>query len=111
MKANVTKVEKKAIGGELHVCVTVDFTDDSGKVVHTQEYGHLPKDVDPSYYQRQADVMESDIEQRAQADADRAAEALKHAAADEAIQRLGTHFQKDFSDSVAIKENAHAVAD
>lgn len=47
----------------LVVIVDVDFVlDDTGKVHHSQTYSHLPGEVDAGYYQRQADVLQADLD-------------------------------------------------
>ena len=81
----------------LHIVTEVDFMDDAGKVVHSQNYAHLTEDFDGAYFQRQADVMQGDIEdlkKRAEMEAAREAEEKP---ADEAIRKckleFGEHIQ------------------
>jgi hypothetical protein len=66
MQANVTNIEKREIAGELRIVTSVDFVTDAGELVHSQEYGHLPEEFDPDYFQRQADAMQKDLDHAAQ---------------------------------------------
>jgi len=102
MQANIKSIQKRRIAGALMIVTNVDFVDASGKVVHSQEYGHLPADVDPDYFQRQADTMQADIEQAAKAAADAAATAKEEAEADAAIARMKHKLQ--FQDEVIIHD-------
>lgn len=102
MQANITSIQKRRIGGALMIVTNVDFVDASGAVVHSQEYGHLPADVDPDYFQRQADTMQADIEQAAKAAADAAATAKEEAEADAAIAQMKHKLQ--FQDEVIIHD-------
>jgi hypothetical protein len=102
MQAKVKGIDKRRIAGALMIVTNVDFVDTSGKVVHSQEYGHLPADVDPDYFQRQADTMQADIEQAAKAAADAAATAKEEAEADAAIARMKHKLQ--FNDEVHIHD-------
>jgi len=110
MKAVIRNLIKKTLPhpvlGEpvLHVLAEVDFTDDAGKVVHSQEYAHLPENVDPEYYQRQADVMQSDIDLTARRIAEAAATSQSEAAADAAIQKIGAHYKLDFHEEVPLHD-------
>jgi len=84
------------------IVTNVDFVDAAGTTVHSQEYGHLPADVDPDYFQRQADTMQADLEQAAKAAADAAATAQEEAAADAAAARMRHVLQ--FEDGVKIHD-------
>ena len=47
----------------LVVVVDVDYcSDGTGVVHHSQTYSFLPDSVDPNYFQRQADVMQNDVD-------------------------------------------------
>jgi hypothetical protein len=102
MTAKLTKIEKRTIGGTLMVVSNVDFVDGSGKVVHSQEYGQLPEDVDPEYYQRQADVMQANIDLTERWKIEKEEVAEKEAGADDAINRVKHHLA--FEESVEVKE-------
>ena len=102
MQAKVKRIDKRNIAGELRIVTSVDFLDGAGKTVHSQEYCHLPAEVDPGYFQRQADCMQADIEQAVQAAAAAAATAEREAEADAAIARLKHELQ--FQDEVIIHD-------
>ena len=110
MKAVIRNLIKKTLPhpvlGEpaLHVLAEVDFTDDAGNVVHSQQYAHLPENVDPEYYQRQADVMQNDLDLTAQWASDAAEKTKSEAAADAAIEKIGQHFKLNFHEEVPIHD-------
>jgi len=84
----------------LHIVTEVDFVDDAGKVVHSQNYAHLPEDFDGAYFQRQADVMQGDIDDlktRAERDAKRAVEEKP---ADDAIRK----FKLEFGEQIQLRD-------
>ena len=110
MKAVIKKLTKNSlphpVSGEpaLHVIAEVDFTDDAGNIVHTQQYGHLPEQVDPEYYQRQADVMQQDLDLTAKWAAEAERKAANEKAADEAIAAIRQHYKLNFHEEVPIND-------
>ncbi len=72
----------------LMVTATVDFMTDDGVLHHQQKYAHLPADIDPDYYQRQADVMQADIDQAAAAATAKALTAQQEVVADAALNKI-----------------------
>jgi hypothetical protein len=107
MKANVTSLNKKEFNGTLMVVTKVDFIGEGGRVYHSQKYAHNPEDVDPEYYQRQADVMQSDLDLTAQWAARDLEKEKKEAAADAAIGKIKHHLK--LGDTMEIKDGVKNV--
>lgn len=40
----------------------VDFHDDTGRLVHSQSYAHLPEEYDAAYFDRQAAAMQAELD-------------------------------------------------
>jgi hypothetical protein len=110
MKASIRALDKKylphPVTGEpaLHVFAGVDFLDDAGKIVHSQEYAHLPEDADPEYYQRQADVMQSDLDLTKRWAEEAARKAAEEAPADAAIERIRQRHKLEFHEEIPIHD-------
>ena len=88
MLATIKNIEKRQIDGALHVVTTVEFVTNAGVLAHTQEYVSTPEALDPAYFQRQADCMQTDLDQAAQQKIVLDAAALEEAKADAAIARM-----------------------
>jgi hypothetical protein len=111
MKAVIRNIDKQYLPhnvdaegkNKLHIVTNVDFVNDAGEVVHSQGYAHLPEDFDGAYFQRQADVMQGDIEDLKT----RAAMAEKRAAeekpADDAIRK----FKLEFGDQIQLRDEVN----
>jgi len=98
MKAIVTHVEKqtlpqfnKATGQDeptLVVATTVEFFKDDGTLYHTQTYAQRPEEIDANdpqaYFDKQASVLQADVEGAASHVQDEAASKL----ADEIVAKL-----------------------
>jgi len=105
MKAIVRCIDKKYLPDSaglhrLHVVTDVDFLDDSGELVLSQTYGHLPDDFDGAYFQRQADAMQGDIEclkERAKA---QAALENENKPVDDAIRK----FKLEFGEAIQLRD-------
>ena len=110
MKAVIRALTKKRLphplSGELalHVAAEVDFLDDAGTVVHSQEYAHLPADADPEYYQRQADVMQNDLDLTERWAKEVAQKAAEEAPADAAIEKIRQHHKLEFHEEVPVHD-------
>jgi hypothetical protein len=110
MKAAIRALTKKylphAVTGEpaLHVVAEVDFLDDTGKIVHSQQYAHLPEKTRAEYYQDQADVMQNDLDLTAQWAKDAEKKAIEEKTADNAIAVIGQHHKLNFHEEVPIDD-------
>jgi hypothetical protein len=110
MKAVIRNLTKEylphPLSGErsLHVVAEVDFTDDAGKVVHSQKYAHLPENVDPEYYQRQADVMQNDLDLTAKWAKEAVQKSAEEKPADDAIQKIRQHHKLDLHEEMPIHD-------
>jgi len=87
----------------LHIVTEVDFVDNAGKVVHSQNYAHLAEDFDGEYFQRQADVMQGDIEDLKQRAAREAARAEEEKPADEQIRK----FKLEFGEQIQLRDEVN----
>ena len=95
MIAKILSAEKQYVNGELMIVTRVSFDGVE------QVYGQKPEDVDPAYFQRQADVMQADVDDTARKK--KLAEATAHdeAKADEALSKV---HKLMLGDAVEIKE-------
>jgi len=89
----------------VHVCTEVDFVDDNGNLALTQTYAHLPEDFDGSVFQRQADVMQADIEDLKRREEHLKRVAEEEAPADDAIRK----FKLEFGDKIVLREDIKNV--
>ena len=108
MKAVIRNIGKQHLphnvdangNNRLHIVTEVDFVDDAGKVVHSQNYAHLSEDFDGEYFQRQADVMQGDIEDLKQRAASEVARAEQEKPADEKIRK----FKLEFGEQIQLRD-------
>lgn len=105
MKAIVRKIDKAYLPSvgpadrKLHIVTEVDFVSDAGEVVHNQIYGHLPEQFDGAYFQRQADVMQADIDMLES----RAAEDAKRMEEEKPVDDAINKFKLEFGDTIQLR--------
>lgn len=86
------------------VVADVEFYNDNNEWVHSQTYAQVPEDVDPGYYQRQADAMQADLDHaKAQAEANDGNK-KRNAVADEKIDAVRKHHKLDVHDSIPLND-------
>ena len=108
MKAIIRSISKQYLphnqdekgNNRLHIVTEVDFVDDAGKLVHSQNYAHLHEDFDGASFQRQADVMRRDIDDLKRRAEKEAARAEEEQTADEKIRK----FKLEFSEQIQLRE-------
>jgi len=111
MKAVIRNIRKEYLPhnldedgkNKLHIVTEVDFVDDAGTVVHSQNYAHLPEDFDGAYYQRQADVTQGDIDDLKKRDEMEAARVEREKTADDAIRK----FKLEFGDQIQLRDEVN----
>jgi hypothetical protein len=74
----------------------VEFVDESGAPAHEQSYAILPEEYDPSYFDRQAQAMQDDLDHTAAS----AQDAARSAQAD----RILAQFHLKLGESITIND-------
>jgi hypothetical protein len=106
MKAIIKGVTKQYVSGELRVVTTVRFEDEAGNIVlDNQPYAQLPKDVDPAYFQRQANCMQHEIDERVQRLLQAEETKANEAEADAAIARMKHSIT--FGEAIVIRDGVN----
>jgi hypothetical protein len=108
MKAIVRNIDKAYLPhnvdaegkNRLHIVTEVDFVDDAGTVVESQNYAHLPENFDGAYFQRQADIMQRSADELVERGKEVAARQTLEGPADEKIRK----FKLEFGDVVKLRD-------
>ena len=89
------------------VVVEVDYVDDAGKVVHKANHSFLPEQIDKdthTLFDRQAEIMQRDVEDRERREKAAALVTAEHAPADEKVDLLRKQFSLEFSEKIPLED-------
>lgn len=87
------------------VVVEVEYQSDDGAFHSAARHAFLPDEVDPAVFDRQAEVMQRDIDDAARRERERLELAAVHAPVDNKIDELKNHFKLNFTDAVPLGDH------
>lgn len=90
------------------VVVEVEYYHDSGELHSSSRHAFLPEEItDLSIFDRQAEIMQRDIEDAKRQTVVQQEYDERHKPADDKVAELRKHFKLDFADQVPLGEASH----
>lgn len=86
------------------VVIEVDYFHDNGDYHSSASHAFEPHEVDPEYFNRQAEIMQREIDELVERARVQSVLQERHKPADDAVEAMRKHFKLDFKDEVPLAD-------